>query len=173
MVGQVVIGGIQVIDHKTDMMPTAGKTIREWCFFCPKAEQCNITGGQYSLMAIIAHNRHPQYLAKKSFGILAISHRYCKMVKAKVRPGALLRRGCYLANRAGLNVKCACVEVCDALPNKHIRKDLIAVGRRDANAMPNEQSWRQRMFQCLVKNLLGIDLGLIGLIVYYQRYMQR
>ena len=63
-------------------------------------------------------------------------------------------------------------EMCNALANEHIRKNLVSLRRTDTDTMPHQQSLGQRMFKRLVKDLVGIHFCMVGLTIDYQGYME-
>src|SRR5712692_2535838 len=138
MMCQVTIGGVQVIDHKADMMPATWQAVRKRRFLRPENEQSCVAGCKHRLMAIIPHNPHAKHLAKKCPGILEIRYGDSEMVKTEICPTGLICACHYIFEWHGLDMKRLRFEVRHAFPDEHIWEHFIACGRFDTNTMPDQ-----------------------------------
>jgi hypothetical protein len=138
MMGNMMVGGIKVINDKAEVMPATGKTVRKRRLFCAEAEQRNIAGGEHGLMTVVADDGHTEHLTEKLPGIFKVCYCNGDVIETEICPRAFTGLGGHLTERFSLDIKGMRMKVRNCLSYEHIRKNLIPIWSADTNTVPNQ-----------------------------------
>jgi hypothetical protein len=138
MMGNMMVGGIKVINDKAKVMPATGKAVGKRGLFCTEAKQRNIAGSEHGLVTVVADDGHTEHVAEKLLRIFKVCYCNGDVIETEICPGAFTGLGGHLTERFSLDIKGMRMKVRNCLSYEHIRKNLIPIGSADANAVPNQ-----------------------------------